>query len=149
MKVVTLELFGCRGICQKLNHLTHLILKIPWLRLSNFGATSSKVGRLNCFNQFPQVNTNSDFTVGLNNRDIGAHQSVGWLTSACNSFFQLAVEFFFHYREQRERNVSCIVNTARLSYIGELNLALSWLDQCQQTCLYRLDKIHLTSRVTA
>ena len=33
MKVVTLELFGRRGICQKVNHLARLILKIPWLRL--------------------------------------------------------------------------------------------------------------------
>ena len=80
---------------------------------------------------------------------IGAHQSVGWVTSAFNAFFQHTVEFFFHCREQREWNFPCIVNTARLSYIGELNLALSWLDQCQQTCLNRLDKTHLTSCVTA
>ena len=82
MKVVTLELFGRRGICQKVNHLARLILKIPWLRLLNFGATSSKVGRLNCFSQFPQVNTNSDFTVALNNRD---HRSapVGRLGNFC------------------------------------------------------------------
>ena len=160
MKVVTLEPFGRRGICQKVNHLrggewylekrgsrkilarsrnlgnvfdksrslvfswfvftffesrnfspkslglgfltrisasrrvSDFTIRHPSFGASNFENTMAPailerrpprwvdLKLLNCFSQFPQVNTNSDFTVALNNRD---HRSapVGRLGNFC------------------------------------------------------------------